>query len=82
MKDYLSKPEINFFMSIAFPLVALAVAWGVITTRLDHVENTATVLRSDFNDQQKTNEEIKVRLAEIQKDILYIRESLDSRTKN
>lgn len=79
MKEYLSKPEINFFLSIAIPLIALAVGWGVMTTRLEHVEDTASVLRVDFNKQQSTNEEIKVRLAEIQKDILYIREALDSR---
>lgn len=81
MKDYLSKPEINFLMSILIPLIGLAVSWGIITTRIDHVEDMTNGLQVEFAKQQATNEDIKIKLAEIQKDILYIRESLDSHTK-
>lgn len=78
MKDYISKPEINFLLSILIPLVAFAVGWGVMTARVNHVERMTSGLQVEFSKQQTVNEEIKVRLAEIQKDIIYIRESLDS----
>ena len=81
MKDYLSKPEINFLLSIMIPLVAFAVGWGVMTARVDHVEKMTTGLQAEFSIQQAVNEDIKVRLAEIQKDILYIRQALEAHVK-
>ena len=81
MKDYLSKPEINFLLSIMIPLVAFAVGWGVMTARVDHVEKMTTGLQAEFSKQQAVNEDIKVRLAEIQKDILYIRQALEAHVK-
>lgn len=77
MKEYLSKPEINFFMSVLIPLIALAVSWGVITTRVNHVEALALGIQEQYNQQVKVNEDIKVSLARIETDILYIRKSLD-----
>jgi hypothetical protein len=77
MKDYLSKPEINFAMSIFIPIVMFGVGWGIMTTRLDHVERMTVGLQDQVELQRKTNAEISVRLAEIQKDILYIRDNLD-----
>jgi hypothetical protein len=83
-QDYISKPEVNFFLSILIPLMALAVTWGIFTARLDHVEKMVNGLQETYSQQQRTNEEIKVTLAEIkanqlasQKDILYIRQGLD-----
>lgn len=81
MKDYLSKPEINFFMSVAIPLIALAVSWGVMTTRIDHVERIAMGIQEEYIKQSKINEDIKVSLARIETDILYIRKSLDEHIK-
>jgi len=77
MKDALTKPELNFFMSIAIPLIALAVSWGVVTTRIDHQERLLLGLQNEYSEQRNTNESIKITLAEIQKDILYIRTELD-----
>jgi len=77
MKDYLSKPEVNFFLSILIPLVALGVAWGVMTARLDNVDKRVDSLEEINASQTKINQDIQVRLAEIQKDVLYIRKELD-----
>jgi hypothetical protein len=77
MKDYLSKPEVNFFLSILIPLVALGVAWGVMTARLDNVDKRVDSLEEINSSQTKINQDIQVRLAEIQKDVLYIRKELD-----
>ena len=82
MKDYLSKPEINFLLSILVPLVALAVAWGSITTRVNHVESLALGLQNQYAEQQRTNEQIKVSLARIETDIIYIRQGLDKHLSN
>lgn len=77
MKDALTKPEISFFLSIAIPLIALAVSWGVMTTRIDHIEKLALGLQETYKEQASMNEGIKIQLAEIQKDVLYIRKELD-----
>lgn len=77
LREYISKPELNLFISILVPLLALAVMWGVLATRLDHVEKLALGLQEQYKEQSTTNEEIKVKLAEIQKDLMYIRENLD-----
>ena len=82
MKDYLSKPEINFFLSILIPLIALAVAWGAMDARLTHVEAMAIGLQSQYKSQTETNEQIKVSLARIETDIIYIRQGLDKHLSN
>lgn len=68
-------------MSIAIPLIALAVSWGVMTTRIDHVEKIAMGIQEEYSKQAKINEDIKVSLARIETDILYIRKSLDEHIK-
>lgn len=81
LKDAITKPEINFLLSILIPLTSLAVAWGVITARVDHVEKMVTGLQDkqqqQIDSQLRVNEDIKIRLAEMQKDILYIRATID-----
>ena len=77
MKDYISKPEINLILSIVVPMVALGIAWGVMTTRINHIESMALGIQEQYNQQMITNEQIKVSLARIETDILYIRKSLD-----
>ena len=77
MKDYISKPEINLILSIVVPMVALGIAWGVMTTRINHIESMALGIQDQYKDQMITNEQIKISLARIETDILYIRKSLD-----
>lgn len=76
-QQYISKPEVNLFLSILIPLVALGISWGILTARLDHVENMALGLQDTYKQQTQTNEDIKVALARIQTDILYIRQEMD-----
>lgn len=71
--------DINFIISLAIPLLAVAVSWGVMRTRIVEVEKAAKCLSDKYDEQTKTNEDIKIKLAEIQKDILYIRKSLDKK---
>lgn len=77
IKDVIQKPEINFWVGLLLPLIGVAVAWGTLTTRLDHVERMVIGLQNkqqiQIEQQVTVNEEIKIKLAEIQKDILYIR---------
>ncbi len=77
MKEYLSKPEINFFLSILIPLVAIAVGWGVMTTRVEQLERITLTLQEHYVQQERISNEIKVSLARIETDILYIRKQLD-----
>jgi hypothetical protein len=72
MKDYLSKPEINFLLSILIPLVALAAAWGTMATRMDNIEKNMVIIQAQYTEQVKVNEIIKVSLARIETDIIYI----------
>lgn len=71
--------EINFIIQLAVPLSAVAVSWGIMRAKIAEVENVTRCLSDKYDEQTKTNEEIKVKLAEIQKDILYIRKSLDQK---
>lgn len=79
MKDVLTKTWVLFFLSIAIPLMSLAVSYGAVTARLDQAEKEIGLIRAEHTAQRDVNEEIQVKLAEIQKDILYIREKLDGR---
>jgi hypothetical protein len=34
-KELISKPEVSFWVPLLIPLLGLAIAWGVLTTRVD-----------------------------------------------
>lgn len=80
MKEYLSKPEINFMLSILIPLLALAVAWGIFSQKVNHLEAMTLGLQRQYDLDKSDREDLKIRIAEIQKDISYIREKLDEHT--
>jgi uncharacterized coiled-coil protein SlyX len=48
-----------------------------MTARLDNVDKRVDSLEEINSSQTKINQDIQVRLAEIQKDVLYIRKELD-----
>jgi hypothetical protein len=77
MKDYLSIPIFNFLLSIMIPLVALAVSWGVMTARLDNVDKRLFITEARVESQIQINQEIKISLNSIEKDIQYIKLALD-----
>ena len=81
-KDYISKPEINLFLSILIPLVALAVSWGIFTARLDHTERMINGLQDTYKQQNQINQDIQIKLTQIQTDVLWIRKGLDQDLRN
>jgi hypothetical protein len=76
-KEMISKPEFNFWVPIVTSLVGLAVSWGSLNVRMDHLEKMTLGLQTTYAEQRATNTTIQVQLAEIQKDILYIKKGLD-----
>ena len=87
IKDALQKPEINFWIGLIIPLVAIAVAWGVNNTRLSNLENWFDFFGGRYEERVKQVDtkmdaqdvaftQIQVRLAEIQKDISFIRDQV------
>ena len=81
IKEAIQKPEINFWLGLIIPFVGIAIAWGTLTTRVDHIEKMTVGLQNkqqvQIDNQLIVNEEIKIRLAEIQKDLIYIRAVVD-----
>lgn len=73
ISEYISRPEINLFVSVMIPLLGLAVLWGVQTTRMDRLEKMVDSLQTTYTQQQFTNQGIQIKLAELQKDVSYIR---------
>jgi hypothetical protein len=78
-REYISKPEVNLFLSIIIPLLAVAITYGIYTARIDQIEKLVNSLQITYAEQQKTNEQIQVRLAELQKDVSYIRLEIGKR---
>lgn len=76
IKDAISKPEINFWIGLAIPMLGIAVMWGTMTARIDHLEDMTIGLQDTYAEQRVQNTEIQVRLAEIQKDVLYIKQQI------
>ena len=75
----LSLSAIKFWMPVIITLISLAVSWGVWTTRLTAVEAAVAVNETKIEIIGTTFTEIKVHLAEMQRDIMYIREQIDKR---
>lgn len=87
VKEYLSKPEINFWVPIITSLIIVAGAWAATMARIDRLNEKQIELENRLNDHVAKAEliwderedqytEIQVKLAEIQKDIIYIKQSV------
>lgn len=83
-KEAITKPEINFFLSILIPLIGIAIMWGSITTRIAHLEAQLSTVEVEqrehvieaekrFDSIDSVFLEIQVSLAEIKKDIEFIK---------
>ncbi len=92
MKDAMQKPEVSFWMAIIIPLLGIAVQYGIVTNSLSNIAVDHNELNSRFESYIDKNEsdkkeqgitllEMQVKLAEIQKDISFIRLEL-TRDKN
>lgn len=84
IKETIQKPEISFWMALIIPIVGIAIQWGVMTSTLSAMQNNHDRLRSEYDAHIVKTEldnrakdlqllQIEVKLAEIQKDISFIR---------
>ena len=84
---FISKPEVSFWVPITIAIVSAATSFAVLSNKVSNNEkNTIKMearvdgaIQDATNQFDKTSEtllNIQVKLAEIQKDILYIKERL------
>ena len=87
IKDVIQKPEVAFWIAIIVPILGIAMGWGVFATRLSTLEDRfnyygarfearETLVNNKLEDQDKVFLDIQVRLAEIARDITFIREKV------
>jgi len=72
-----SAKAISFWLPIIATLVSLAVSWGVWTTKLAALEVSNAKQDVQIEIIGTTFTEVKVQLAEIKRDLVYIRERVD-----
>ena len=88
IKEAIQKPEINFWLSLIIPVIGIAVAWGVLNTRVEYLSDKVDYAdirfqshvdssEKRFDEQNAVFLDIQVKLAEIQKDIAFIKQQLD-----
>lgn len=75
--DNLKKRELNFWINILSPLITIAFTIGVYTTTVSALADRVKKIEDDHIAQEKTYLEIQIKLAEIQKDIAYIKSNLE-----
>jgi len=94
-KEFISKPEISFWIPVITAIVSASLAWGTLSNKLnimneqvDYMNSKGVILRQDMEAMEERVDstltkhdqvllDIQVRLAEIQKDVLWIKERLD-----
>ena len=76
MKDFLSKPELAFWIPIIILIVSFAVGWGVVTARLDNIDRRLVSAEAKIETQLEVNQSIMVSLEGISKDVQYIKAAL------
>lgn len=87
MNDLINKPELNFWIPIITSAVAIAIAWGIMSSRVASLEERFNYFGGRFQDREEYVDarlkeqdtaflDIKIKLAEIQKDILFIKEQV------
>ena len=84
LKDAITETDIRFWIQLGTLVAGIAVGWALLSARVSTnekglvaISKAVDIQREDFLiTQEKNNEkllDIQIRLAEIQKDILYIR---------
>jgi len=68
-------PEL--LLKIITPLIAVAIAYGVIETKIEHFDTRITKVEDKIEQLDETFVKIEIRLAEIQKDIQALNNKLD-----
>jgi len=69
----------DILLKIIIPLLTLAVAWGVMETKISHFDTRITKVEDKIERLDETFVKIEIRLAEIQKDIQAINNKLEER---
>jgi len=67
----------ELLLKIMAPLIAVAIAWGVMETKIEHFDTRITKVEDKIEQLDETFVKIEVRLAEIQKDIQALNNKLD-----
>jgi len=70
---------VSFWLPLIVALVSLGLTCGITLTRLGNVELRVLAQERKIEIMNTTFTEIKVQLAGIQRDILYIRDQIDKR---
>jgi len=73
------KNSITLILAIVIALSGVFIAWGTLTQKIATVQADYAALEIRVDKGNSTLIEIQVQLAEIQRDILYIREKLAER---
>jgi len=79
-KNLISKPEISFWVPLILPLIALAVAWGVLTTKVSAIEVENANLRTLLERVivlEEHGKGIAEDIVEIKNDVKYIRQQIN-----
>lgn len=71
--------NVSFILSILIPLLALAISWGVWTTRVDSLESRLAERTAQAERADNALVDIKIQLAEIKTDLVYIRKQVEAR---
>jgi hypothetical protein len=81
-------PDINstaswlkFWWPVIVMIVTVAISWGVLTQQIEDLRCDVDENRIAQRATDQTFTEIKVQLAQIQRDILYIRETMERESK-
>jgi mannitol-specific phosphotransferase system IIBC component len=79
-RSLISKPEISFWVPLILPLIGLAVAWGIITTKVSAIEvenaNLRTLLERVIVLEEK-DKALQEDITEIKNDVKYIRQQIN-----
>ena len=79
-KSFISKPEISFWVPLIVPLIGLAIAWGVLTTKVEAIETEAQDIRALLERVIVLEEHSKAivdDISEIKNDVKYIRQQIN-----
>ena len=85
---FISRPEISFWVPIIVAIVSAAMSFAVLSNKVANNEKDIVKIEArvnvaideaakQFDKTAETLLDIQVRLAEIQKDILYVKERLE-----
>jgi len=84
IKEVIEEPKYNLMISVAIPLLTLAVAWGSMNAEVKQLEEINTkeeqnfkeyVVKNDtkFETMNKTNQDMLILMTSMKKDIEYIK---------